>query len=69
MVEEEDKFSEFEEALIVDAVTSHCANWKAQLIKEEDEGKRSIFGVNYPDLMAREIKMKLEFLTRKKVYR
>lgn len=55
----QEKLNEFERHIIKLATESYLKGWKDQLVADEAEGKRSLFGIHYPDMVYQELDRKL----------
>lgn len=58
-MKKQEKLNEFERHIIKLATQSYLNEWKESILKDEEEGKRGLFGSSYPDLMYNELERKL----------
>ena len=54
-----ERLNEFERHIIKLATEQYLASWKENIIEDEANGKRGLFGSNYPDLVYMELDRKL----------
>jgi hypothetical protein len=60
------KFNKFDQHVIEEALKLWVADFENQINEVESQGKRSIYGINFPSMMAKEIQSKVDSLTKKK---
>ena len=58
-MKKQEKLNEFERHIIKLATQSYLNEWKESILKDEEEGKRGLFGSSYPDLVYMELERKL----------
>jgi hypothetical protein len=59
MKKKQEKLNEFELHIIKLATRDYLERWEEQIRKDEKEGKRGFFGVNYPKQTYNELERKL----------
>lgn len=60
------KFNKFDQYVIEEALKLWVANFEKEINETEAQGKRSIYGINFPSMMANEVNQKVASLTKKK---
>lgn len=60
------KFNKFDQHVIEEALKLWVIDFEKQINEVEAQGKRSIYGINFPSMMANEIQSKVDSLTKKK---
>ena len=60
------KFNKFDQYVIEEALKLWVTQFEKEINDLESQGKRSIYGINFPSMMAKEIQSKVDSLTKKK---